>query len=161
MFIILLLALFVQKQPECPNNANQEYNAKSKASPCTTRIWQNLCPSGFSKIISELFRERDPTSTIEALGGCLSDTNLFTIALLSTAPSESLGILGPLELGNCYPFCREGDIIAILYGCSGPIALRPDGNAPGQFKIVGEVYLPSYSNGEALGKFEEREFVLS
>lgn len=117
--------------------------------------------SAFSDIIGELFRDRDVESTIDALGQLLSETNLFTTALLPTAPAEPLGNLGPLELGNCYPFCREGDIITILYGCRKPIALRPDVNAPGQFKVVGQVYLPSYSHGEALGKFEEREFVLS
>ncbi len=118
-------------------------------------------PSGYEEIIEALFRERDVETTIVALGRCLQATYLFTAALLPTAPMSPVGILGPLEMGNCYPFCKEGDIIAILYGCLGLVALCPDANAPGRFKFVGQVHLPSYLNGEALGKFEEREFVFS
>jgi hypothetical protein len=69
--------------------------------------------------------------------------------------------LGPLELGHCDSFCRKGDLIAILYGCGKPIALRHDLNAPGRFQIIRPVYLPSFSKGEALGKFKERDFILS
>jgi hypothetical protein len=35
---------------------------------------------------------------IQALRECLSDVKLFTTILLSTAPAESLRILGPFEL---------------------------------------------------------------
>ena len=43
-------------------------------------------PSGFSEIVAALFRERDATNTITALGECLSDTNVFTTVLIPTAP---------------------------------------------------------------------------
>ncbi|KAH8805438.1 heterokaryon incompatibility protein-domain-containing protein [Xylogone sp. PMI_703] len=119
-------------------------------------------PSMFADVIADLFMDRDISSIGDALGQYVANTTLFKAALLPTVTStESLGILGSVELGNCYPFCREGDVIAILYGCRKPIALRPDVDVAGRFKVVGQVFLPSYSSGEALGKFEEKDFVLS
>ena len=61
----------------------------------------------------------------------------------------------------CYPHFREGDIVVIIYGAKLPITLREDEQVPGQYKVMGEAYVHGYMYGEAMGKFEERDFTLS
>jgi hypothetical protein len=60
--------------------------------------------------------------------------------------------------GLCYPYCESGDTIAIIYGCTVPVALRPSNKNPGQFEVLCDVHVDAYMHGEAIGKFEEREF---
>jgi hypothetical protein len=45
----------------------------------------------------------------------------------------------------------EGDLIAILFGCSTPIVIRPYGE---HFKVVGEAYVQGIMDGEAMELFE-------
>jgi hypothetical protein len=61
-------------------------------------------------------------------------------------------------IGLCYPYCEPGDVLAILYGCTVPVALRPSKQNPGQFEVLCDVYVDGYMHGEAIGKFDEREF---
>lgn len=86
---------------------------------------------------------------------------LFTSRVVSPVKVEESRILYPLELGICYPNCKVSDAIAIICGCQAPVVLRPDSNNPGRFKVLSHVYMPSFSNGEAIGDFEQRGFELS
>lgn len=43
---------------------------------------------------------------------------------------------------------RVGDKIAIVYGCSTPLIIRPKGD---KFEVVGEAYVQGFMDGEALG----------
>ena len=65
--------------------------------------------------------------------------------------------------GNATDQVRCGDIIAILFGCSTPVLLRPVGN---KFIILGEVYLHGFMDGEAvasicLDRAQGQDFTLS
>lgn len=64
-------------------------------------------------------------------------------------------------IGAGYPSYREGDIIAIIYGLQVPVVLRKDEKAPGHYKVMEECYVHEYMNGEAIGNFDEMDFVLS
>jgi hypothetical protein len=66
--------------------------------------------------------------------------------------------LAPLNLGICWSFCQNNDILAILHGYPAPVVLRRKGNDHERFEIMGDVYVNGYMNGEALEKFEERNF---
>jgi hypothetical protein len=50
---------------------------------------------------------------------------------------------------------RVGDLIAIIYGCSTPLVIRPCG---GQFQIVGEAYVEGFMDGEAVGHLHSSDF---
>jgi hypothetical protein len=55
---------------------------------------------------------------------------------------------------------RRGDLIAIIFGCSTPLVIRPHGR---YFKVVGEGYVQGVMNGEAMdhlkeGRFQVQEF---
>jgi hypothetical protein len=50
---------------------------------------------------------------------------------------------------------RVGDLIAIIYGCSTPLVIRPCG---GQFQIVGEAYVEGFMDGEAVGHLHTSDF---
>ncbi|KAH7369749.1 heterokaryon incompatibility protein-domain-containing protein [Rhexocercosporidium sp. MPI-PUGE-AT-0058] len=91
-----------------------------------------------------------------------SSEALFSMSLASTLSSTPSTRLphGPV-FGKCYPFCQEGDVIVALYGCSKLLALRPDAAYEGCFKVLGEVCVPDFINGQAVGMFEERDFELT
>lgn len=59
---------------------------------------------------------------------------------------------------------KEGDIIAILYGCSVPVILRPvpaETTDVQDYWFIGEAYIHGKMDGEAIGEhFEERYFRL-
>ena len=63
--------------------------------------------------------------------------------------------LGPSGMG-------QGDLVCILYGCSVPVILRPVANgSEDRFKIIGEAYIHSIMNGEALNdRVPAKTFVL-
>jgi hypothetical protein len=46
---------------------------------------------------------------------------------------------------------RVGDKIAIIFGCSTPLVIRPKGD---KFEVVGEAYVQGFMDGEALGLLE-------
>jgi len=46
---------------------------------------------------------------------------------------------------------RVGDKIAIVFGCSTPLVIRPKG---GQYEVVGEAYVQGFMDGEAMGLVE-------
>ncbi|KAL5328878.1 hypothetical protein ACEPPN_002386 [Leptodophora sp. 'Broadleaf-Isolate-01'] len=98
---------------------------------------------------------------IHALGLCLHGLSLFTCTMILPPSPRPENVLDALVLGVCVKSLRKGDNIAILYGCKGAMTLRTDVLAPGLVKVLGPVYLPSYSAGKVLGDFEERDFELS
>jgi hypothetical protein len=50
---------------------------------------------------------------------------------------------------------REGDRVAVLYGCNFPVLLRPDGDA---FRYIGECYVDGLMDGEAIEAREKGDF---
>jgi hypothetical protein len=98
---------------------------------------------------------------IDVLGQCLRGLCLFTCTMVPPPSPKQENVLDALVLGVCDPSFIKGDTIAILYGCTAVIALRADVHAPEHFKVLGLVYLPSYSTGRVHGDFEERDFELS
>jgi len=49
---------------------------------------------------------------------------------------------------------KSGDLIAILFGCSTPIVIRPHGE---YFKVVGEAYVQGLMDGEAMELLESEK----
>ncbi|KAE9375137.1 HET-domain-containing protein [Stipitochalara longipes BDJ] len=56
--------------------------------------------------------------------------------------------------GNDHNQVRKGDQIAIIFGCSTPICIRP---MAGYFQVIGEAYIQGLMEGEALRFLEERK----
>ncbi|KAK0113803.1 hypothetical protein ONS95_014052 [Cadophora gregata] len=122
----------------------------------------------------------DPSTFIENCTAALSETSplndesaakilmiapfaaVFSLKSTSLSPSAKLENLpsGPV-FGQCYPFCREGDVLAAFYGCSRLAVLRHDPLDKGKFKVMCEAYVHGFMNGEGVGMFEEREFELT
>ncbi|EPE37003.1 hypothetical protein GLAREA_09166 [Glarea lozoyensis ATCC 20868] len=50
---------------------------------------------------------------------------------------------------------QVGDLIAILFGCSTPIVIRPFGE---QFKVVGEAYVQGFMDEEGIGGWESGRY---
>jgi hypothetical protein len=68
-------------------------------------------------------------------------------------PEKKLVGLGPSK-------SKTGDVIAILYGCSVPVILRPVPDTQ-DYEFIGEAYIHGKMDGEAIGEqFEERKFRL-
>ncbi|KAG0647969.1 Heterokaryon incompatibility protein [Hyphodiscus hymeniophilus] len=59
--------------------------------------------------------------------------------------------------GNDENQVRSGDLIAIVLGCSTPIAIRPCG---GYFQVLGEAYIQGLMDGEALDFLESGQCAL-
>jgi hypothetical protein len=53
-------------------------------------------------------------------------------------------------LGLAPPDTQEGDIVAILYGCSVPVVLRRLKKSERAYQLVGESYVYGMMDGEAL-----------
>jgi hypothetical protein len=72
-------------------------------------------------------------------------------------PEKTLVGLGPSKT-------KKGDIIAILYGCSVPVILRPVRDSPREvqdYEFIGEAYIHGKMDGEAIDAgFKERTFRL-
>lgn len=68
------------------------------------------------------------------------------------------GKLYDVVVGTCYPHCKQGDMIVILYGYSTPVILRASAEDEGKFIVSGEAYLNGLMDGEAVGQFEESFF---
>lgn len=78
------------------------------------------------------------------------------ISPTSVRTSEDLVGLGPLDT-------TKDDIIAILYGCSVPVILRPSGsyNRPQGYRFLGEAYIDGKMDAECMSEGHElMEFVL-
>ena len=64
------------------------------------------------------------------------------------------------------PECSENeDIIAIIFGCSVPLILRPVSEQNGMFEVVGSTFCEGIMQGEVLrlfkeGKVEKQTFTL-
>jgi hypothetical protein len=61
------------------------------------------------------------------------------------------------------PRTQPRDIIAIFFGCSVPVILRPDGrkSSPQQYKFIGEAYIYGKMDGEVMfEEHQEEKFVL-
>ncbi|CZR69830.1 uncharacterized protein PAC_19730 [Phialocephala subalpina] len=66
-------------------------------------------------------------------------------------------------LGLAIREARQGDLVAILYGCSCPVILRRRGD--GTFHFVGEAYMHGIMDGEAMdrlqaGKYQSETFTI-
>ena len=48
----------------------------------------------------------------------------------------------------------QGDLIAIIFGCSTPIVMRPKGE---YFQVIGEAYVHGFMNGEAMQLLDDRK----
>ena len=48
----------------------------------------------------------------------------------------------------------QGDLIAIIFGCSTPIIIRPKGE---YFQVIGEAYVHGFMNGEAMQLLDDRK----
>jgi hypothetical protein len=59
------------------------------------------------------------------------------------------------ELGLCPESYRDGDIVAILLGCSVPVLLRPQ---EGYYTLVGDVYLYGYMYGKGIDELDGGKF---
>lgn len=62
--------------------------------------------------------------------------------------------------GSEYEQTKLGDLIAIVFGCTTPIAIRPMGS---HFQVLGEAYVQGFMDGEAMellksGKVQTRRF---
>lgn len=58
----------------------------------------------------------------------------------------------------------RGDVVAVLYGCSTPVLLRPHRNgdkvSPKEYRFVGDAYIHGYMDGEAMEQGPTEEFLL-
>ncbi|KAH9214939.1 heterokaryon incompatibility protein-domain-containing protein [Leptodontidium sp. 2 PMI_412] len=99
---------------------------------------------------------------VERLLNLMDNEALFSLNLAPPVPGIADARLprGPV-FGKCYPFCQAGDIIVALYGCPTLVALRADPLDQGCFKVLGEVSVPEFMDGQAVGMFEERDFELT
>lgn len=84
--------------------------------------------------------------------------DIFIASLSPISLPETTSKLNSIDFGICYPFCKAGDYIAILYGYKFPLVLRKKEDVFERFEIIGDVYIYGYMQGEAIGKFEERFF---
>lgn len=78
-----------------------------------------------------------------------------------TTTNGHLGWVPDNMYGNDENQVRKGDKIAVLFGCSTPIVIRPHGNC---FQVLGEAYVQGFMDGEALeflesGQCESRDFI--
>ena len=53
--------------------------------------------------------------------------------------------------GKAHEQTRKGDLIAVLFGCSTPIVIRPCGS---RFQVIGEAYVQGLMEGEGMGLLE-------
>ncbi|KAH6670470.1 heterokaryon incompatibility protein-domain-containing protein [Halenospora varia] len=93
------------------------------------------------------------TSTSEFLRGIIG----YIRSKRFVMTRESMG-LGPESAEN-------GDIVCVLFGCSVPMVLRPVGDGSVGFYLVGEAYLHSMMDGEAIellkdGKITVEDFAI-
>jgi Heterokaryon incompatibility protein (HET) len=84
----------------------------------------------------------------------LSDRSIFTTTVATNIPSIEL----KPAIGACPPCAREGDQIALLYGCKTLVNLRRDPKRVSQHAMVSVCCLNGYMYGEAMGKVAERDF---
>lgn len=53
---------------------------------------------------------------------------------------------------------REGDVLAIVFGCPMPMLLRPTEDVPPKFRLVGQAYVDNLMSGEAVMKWKDGKF---
>lgn len=96
----------------------------------------------------------DPTTRLR--GQVVAHNTFHRICQRSLIVSEKGYIgLGPAQV-------QSGDCLCILYGCSVPVILRPEGD---HYLFVGEAYVHGAMHGEimhllGIGKAAEREFII-
>jgi hypothetical protein len=86
------------------------------------------------------------------------DYGLFNYLIHSLLFSMEIASITSLGIGMCPNFCRKGDIITLLYGCSGPVAIRAAEGREEQFEILGPVQIRKDLNIGAVSDCEERNF---
>jgi hypothetical protein len=129
----------------------------------TSKVFHEHCPSFLStspNIRADAVKNLESTIDIDLLSdGIVDYGTLFSISNIfpKTSSVQEQECIVP-TIGLCYPYCEPRDVLAILYGCTAPVALRRSKQNPGQFEVLCDVYVDGYMYGEAIGKFEEREF---
>ncbi|KAK0099535.1 hypothetical protein ONS96_008369 [Cadophora gregata f. sp. sojae] len=89
----------------------------------------------------------------EARQGCLSkgpDRDLVIEKLRYSVFGRAMFSTAVGTLGMCPNSVQCGDIIVVVLGCNAPLVLRPQPDGVDTFKVVGECYVPSFMNAEAL-----------
>ena len=71
---------------------------------------------------------------------------------MKIASTTSLGIV------MCPNYCRNGDMVVLLYGCSWPVAIRAVEGREEQFEILGLVQIRTDLEVDEVSECEEREF---
>ncbi len=94
----------------------------------------------------------------------ISDLTLLTNALRAVAQAERAAELRMLRrrflitsngsFGLGPRDTREGDVVFVLYGCSVPVVLRPDGDG---WLFVGEVFVAGIMDGEVVQAADDRK----
>jgi hypothetical protein len=79
---------------------------------------------------------------------------------LMTTRGGYMGLAPDNAYGGAGAQTRPGDFIAVLFGCSTPIVIRPHGS---YFQVLGEAYVQGLMDGEAMelfgaGKFDTQTF---
>jgi hypothetical protein len=94
-----------------------------------------------------------------AISELYGSENEIAASLLRWA-NHALMVLDTGHFARGFHICREGDMVALLAGCTFPVALRPDGN--GNFRFVAPLYVDGIMHGEAWPKYESewKEIVL-
>jgi hypothetical protein len=128
----------------------------------TSKVFHEHCVSLLSPsptARADAIKHLESTVNLNLLSNFIDDGTLFSVSNIfpKTSSTQEEESRVP-TIGLCYPYCEPGDVLAILYGCTVPVALRPSNQNPGQFEVLCDVYVDGYMHGEAIGKFEEREF---
>jgi hypothetical protein len=127
----------------------------------TSKVFHEHCLSFQStspNIRTDVVKHLESTVGLDILSDFIDRVTLFSVTNIfpkTSTPEEESRVP---TIGLCYPYCEPGDVLAILYRCTVPVALRPSKKNPGQFEVLCDVHVDGYMYGEAIGKFEEREF---
>ncbi len=120
------------------------------------RVMGNPLASYFSETIPDGASEYDYTEVYNCADRMIKGRRFMTTT------NGYLGWVPDNMYGTDENQVGKGDKVAILFGCSTPIVLRPHGNC---FQVLGEAYVQDLMDGEALeflksGQCETRDFVL-
>jgi hypothetical protein len=130
----------------------------------TSKAFHEHCLSFLStspNIRGDAVKHLESTIDIDLVAGTLGDGTLFSTSIIAPGISSAQEQEQTVPtFGLCYSFCEPGDTTAVIYGCTVPVALRSSKKNPGQFEVLGDVYVDGYMHGEAIRQFEEREFEL-
>jgi hypothetical protein len=118
--------------------------------------------------IREVLRESENTgytrNFLERVRAVTWDRSFIEGIQIVPAEGKSTGVLGKTLVGLGPSKTKEGDVIAILYGCSVPVILRPVKDPfkdVQDYEFIGEAYIHGKMDGEAIDAgFEEQKFRL-